>query len=144
MKVHESMEWVFSGGALFAFDLDPRAQDIPLLSREVAPPILCGPRPGYKPRYVRGDGAEREGYCERCSEWFRLKTSSYWYHMNYKHGISPSGRVFPEPVVRCGSRDTEAFCGECNAWIPLGASRKGVRYCWFRHWQKSHGRDKPV
>lgn len=98
----------------------------------------------YRPQTVRGMGAAREGYCGRCDKWFRLKTSSYWYHMNYKHGISVSGKVCPEPELRDRDYRVEGFCRECRCWIVLGSSRKSVRFGWFKHWQKMHSKGKTI
>lgn len=98
----------------------------------------------YKPRIVRGEGVEREGYCEKCDKWFRLKTSSYWYHMNYKHGISSSGKLCPEPELRDRNYRVEGFCKECNSWIVLGSNPKNVKFGWFRHWQKIHCKSKSI
>lgn len=98
----------------------------------------------YKPKLTRGTGSEREGYCERCDKWFKLKTSSYWYHMNYKHGISATGRICPDPVLRDRNYRVEGFCRECNSWIVLGSNTKNVRFGWFKHWQKIHCKNKSV
>lgn len=54
----------------------------------------------YTPRWIRGYGNGREGLCELCNpgQWFRTKQSSYWYHMNFHHGISAStGRPYDSP-----------------------------------------------
>lgn len=55
----------------------------------------------YTPRFQRGAGEAKEGFCGLCSPgiWLRIKQSSYWYHMNYHHGISAStGRPYEAPV----------------------------------------------
>lgn len=91
----------------------------------------------YSPRFIRGTGVEREGCCGLCDKWFRLKTSSYWYHMNYKHGISSNGCRYPEPVFRDVNK-TEGYCGECCEWICLGGKKRNPRFAWLRHWQKAH------
>jgi hypothetical protein len=54
----------------------------------------------YTPRYVRGHGPDREGLCELCKmpTWFNMKFSTYWYHMNFFHGVNPkSGTFYPRP-----------------------------------------------
>lgn len=102
------------------------------------PPPLGSTEPNcYSPRFTRGIGTEREGYCEACDKWFRLKTSSYWYHMNYKHGISSRGSKYPEPIFRDASK-TEGYCKECGKWIHLGNKKRSPRFAWLRHWQKAH------
>jgi hypothetical protein len=98
------------------------------------------PEDMYRPKKIRGVGSQREGYCEDCRLWFRLKTSSYWYHMNYKHGINSSGARYPEPETRCRDRRVESFCGACNDWVVVGTKKKkkSIRFGWYRHWQKRH------
>lgn len=111
-----------------------------------APPPLYTARTSalYKPSVVRGVGSLREGYCSTCDQWFRMKTSSYWYHMNYKHGISTRGRICPEPRLRIRAGYTEGYCGECHQWILLGATSRSIRFGWFRHWQKLHCKAKSI
>lgn len=98
----------------------------------------------YKPRRVRGVWRLREGYCEACCVWLRLKTSSYWYHMNYKHGINSKGIRYPEPQVRYAEHGAEGFCAVCNQWVSLGSKTAGrpTRFGWFKHCQKKHGTGK--
>lgn len=96
----------------------------------------------YTPKFVRGRGPEREGYCEACSKWFKLKTSSYWYHMNYKHGINSKGERYPSPKTRNVNRMVEGYCEKCQQWINLGKGRKDVRFSWLRHMQKQHNQFK--
>ncbi len=98
----------------------------------------------YKPPVIRGVGVTREGLCSYCKKWFRLKTSSYWYHMNYKHGISARGEICPEPKLRERSGKKEGFCKECNAWIELGSKNRSVKFGWFKHWQKTHLRGRTI
>lgn len=137
---------------LFLLDLDfdhevDRGAHSDLFSAREPHPPLCKIPPvasSYRPRSTRGDGPGREGYCERCDQWFRLKTSSYWYHMNYKHGISASGKVFPEPELRDRDLHVEGFCRECSGWVVLGTSRRSVRFGWFRHWQKNHCKGRSI
>ncbi|KAH9411823.1 hypothetical protein HK407_03g05740 [Ordospora pajunii] len=94
----------------------------------------------YKPVRIRGIGMLREGYCEICKTWLRLKTSSYWYHMNYKHGINSRGVKYPEPQIRSVGCRTESFCTVCDKWIALGSSKHGksAKFGWFKHCQKVH------
>lgn len=115
----------------------------------------------YRPKHIRGIGIYREGYCQICNKWFRLKTSSYWYHMNYKHGINSKGKKYPEPDLREFNNKIESFCTLCNNWIVLSGCKKNykngerknggnknggnvrkniknIKYSWFRHFQKVH------
>lgn len=96
----------------------------------------------YTPKYTRGVGSAREGYCKICDRWLKLKTSSYWYHMNYKHGISSKGVRCPEPIFRSDSQRLEGYCKECKKWIFLGNCRRNSRFPWLRHWQKVHTNKK--
>lgn len=97
---------------------------------------------GYAPRHIRGNGSQREGHCHICDRWFRLKTSSYWYHMNYKHGINSRGEKYPEPQTRRNEDKVEGYCQDCKAWITLGTYRKNSRFSWLRHMQKQHRESK--
>lgn len=94
----------------------------------------------YRPKYIRGDGILREGYCENCNKWFRLKTSSYWYHMNYKHGINSKGKKYPSPLLREIYNRLESYCQICDKWIFLcsATGKKSITYAWYRHFQKTH------
>ncbi|TBU01628.1 putative DUF4451 domain-containing protein [Hamiltosporidium magnivora] len=94
----------------------------------------------YSPKFVRGNGIMREGYCEECDKWFRLKTSSYWYHMNYKHGVNSSGQKYPHPNIQNNCGYYEALCESCQKWVYLGKknNNKSINFCWFKHWQKDH------
>lgn len=97
----------------------------------------------YRPKHVRGHGIHREGYCESCNQWFKLKTSSYWYHMNYKHGINSKGKKYPEPQLREVCQKIESYCSFCNQWIYLCTinGRKSIKYTWYKHFQKIHADD---
>ncbi|KAF7684126.1 Meiotic expression up-regulated protein 26 [Astathelohania contejeani] len=94
----------------------------------------------YRPRQVRGVGSQREGYCSECNLWFKLKTSSYWYHMNFKHGINSQGTKYPEPITKKTNLGVKAICNKCNKWIHLGNryNKKSIKYNWYKHWQKEH------
>ncbi|KAG0439603.1 Meiotic expression up-regulated protein 26 [Dictyocoela muelleri] len=95
----------------------------------------------YRPKHIRGSGVLREGYCDKCAKWYKLKTSSYWYHMNYKHGINSNGVKYPDPAIRRFNDHNEAFCNLCNKWVSLGKSKKTYKFNWYRHWQKNHVAD---
>lgn len=108
----------------------------------------------YTPCWVRGRGVNREGYCELCSpgQWFRIKQSAYWYHLNFYHGVSAAtGRPWDPPVAYrerglVGNREVElqGKCATCDCWITLGSYSKGalksesdlVGPVWWRHVQK--------
>lgn len=95
----------------------------------------------YNPRITRGKGYRKEARCDVCesegrSIWLRMKQSSYWYHMNFIHGInSQSGRPYELPTlyrnatissVFCRSEDRfstakelQGLCEGCVNWITL-------------------------
>ncbi|KAI9679766.1 MAG: hypothetical protein M1817_004780 [Caeruleum heppii] len=96
----------------------------------------------YTPRWVRGHGNKREGWCGICKpgRWLVLKNSAFWYDKSFSHGISAAtGNQFQEP------RDTrrmdgnpdvwEGLCGSCNEWVAL-VSNKKKGTSWFRHCYK--------
>lgn len=93
----------------------------------------------YTPRYVRGHGNKREGWCGICKpgRWLVLKNSAYWYDKSFTHGISAaSGQAFegPRETRRMdGNADVwEGLCGSCGEWIALVSSKKKGT-TWFRH-----------
>ncbi|CEI38696.1 hypothetical protein FVEN_g4754 [Fusarium venenatum] len=98
----------------------------------------------YTPRWVRGHGNKREGWCGICKpgRWLVLKNSAFWYDKSFSHGISAAtGSSFQEPQQRRrmdGNPDVwEGLCGSCNEWIALVSSKKKGT-TWFRHAYKCH------
>ena len=93
----------------------------------------------YTPRWIRGQGKEREGWCGICKpgKWLILKTSAFWYDKSFMHGISaPTGKPFAEPVEmrrsECNPEVWEGCCGGCGEWVQMVShKRKGTT--WFRH-----------
>lgn len=94
----------------------------------------------YKPHKTRGIKENKEGYCLPCDKWFKLKNSSYWYHMNFKHGINSKGMKYPEPEIRRNNGKLEGFCEACDGWITVGYKfgDKNYKFGWYRHCQKEH------
>lgn len=93
----------------------------------------------YTPRWVRGHGNKREGWCGICKpgRWLVLKNSAFWYDKSFTHGISAAtGSPFQEPQDSRrmdGNPDVwEGLCGSCNEWIALVSSKKKGT-TWFRH-----------
>lgn len=93
----------------------------------------------YTPRWVRGHGNKREGWCGICKpgRWLVLKNSAFWYDKSFTHGISAAtGQQFVEPkeVRRMdGNPDVwEGLCHSCNEWVAL-VSNKKKGTTWFRH-----------
>jgi hypothetical protein len=93
----------------------------------------------YTPRWVRGHGNKREGWCGICKpgRWLVLKNSAFWYDKSFTHGISAAtGSAFqgPQETRRMdGSPDVwEGLCGSCNDWVALVSSKKKGT-TWFRH-----------
>lgn len=102
----------------------------------------------YHPRWVRGVGSKREGWCGMCKpgRWLVLKNSAFWYDKCFTHGISSgTGTPFQQPgdIRRMdGNPDVwEGLCGTCGDWVPLtSAKKKGTT--WFRHAYKCHAHPK--
>lgn len=95
----------------------------------------------YTPRWVRGHGNKREGWCGICKpgRWLVLKNSAFWYDKSFTHGVSAAtGRAFEPPQATRrmeGSMNAdiwEGLCGSCGEWIPLVSSKKKGT-TWFRH-----------
>ena len=93
----------------------------------------------YTPKYIRGHGNKREGWCGICKpgRWLVLKNSAFWYDKSFTHGIShASGVAFeaPKETRRMKSNPDvwEGLCGSCEEWIALISSKKKGT-TWFRH-----------
>lgn len=93
----------------------------------------------YTPRWVRGHGNKREGWCGICKpgRWLVLKNSAFWYDKSFTHGISAAtGSAFQEPIETRrmdGNPDVwEGLCGSCAEWVALVSSKKKGT-TWFRH-----------
>ena len=135
----------------------------------LSPPVSIPPTPRaakprhpddlYAPLLIRGQGASKEGRCPHCPHeaWFRLKQSAYWYHLNYRHGISAAtGLPFPKPAAYRSvplpenEAQVEAGCKECGAWILLTVLSPSMRVNvrdlshapWYRHAQKCNPGDR--
>ncbi|EPY51886.1 fungal protein [Schizosaccharomyces cryophilus OY26] len=119
----------------------------------------------YLPRYTRGQGKKKEGLCPICCfqkkiVWLRTKTSAFWYHMNFLHGIHSKGRPYHPPIefrtipVRkvksiVGLPDrrqiVQGKCHQCKRWIRC-QGRKDVKVkvpeiFWWKHAHKCHSVD---
>ena len=93
----------------------------------------------YTPKYVRGHGNKREGWCGICKpgRWLVLKNSAFWYDKSFTHGISAAtGSAFESPRETRkmkGNPDVwEGLCHGCGEWIALISSKKKGT-TWFRH-----------
>ena len=93
----------------------------------------------YTPKYVRGHGNKREGWCGICKpgRWLVLKNSAFWYDKSFSHGVSAAtGTAFDGPKETrrmSGNPDVwEGLCGSCGDWIALISSKKKGT-TWFRH-----------
>ncbi|PHH88143.1 hypothetical protein CDD83_7930 [Cordyceps sp. RAO-2017] len=102
----------------------------------------------YTPRWVRGHGNKREGWCGICKpgRWLVLKNSAFWYDKSFTHGISAAtGCPFQQPLETRrmdGNPDVwEGLCGSCNDWVALVSSKKKGT-TWFRHAYKCHTHPK--
>lgn len=96
----------------------------------------------YTPRFVRGRGNKREGWCGICrpGRWLVLKNSGYWYDKSFSHGISATGTAFDSPVETRRMEGSpgvwEGLCKSCGKWIAL-ISNKKKGTTWFRHAYKA-------
>ncbi|KAK3080752.1 hypothetical protein LTS18_013499 [Coniosporium uncinatum] len=102
----------------------------------------------YTPKWVRGHGNKREGWCGLCKpgRWLVLKNSAFWYDKSFTHGVSAAtGAAFnrPQDTRRTeGNLDVwEGLCGSCGEWIALVSSKKKGT-TWFRHAYKCHTHSK--
>jgi hypothetical protein len=93
----------------------------------------------YTPKYVRGHGNKREGWCGICKpgRWLVLKNSAFWYDKSFTHGVSAAtGQAFESPRETRrmeGNSDVwEGLCGSCGEWVALVSSKKKGT-TWFRH-----------
>ncbi|RKP22805.1 hypothetical protein SYNPS1DRAFT_9804, partial [Syncephalis pseudoplumigaleata] len=95
----------------------------------------------YTPRRIEGVGRAKQGQCPICYDeakpaWFCLKTSAYWYHMNFFHGISSvTRRPYANPLY-------DGLCHQCRKWIPMDSVRhtavKVPMIYWWKHAQQCH------
>jgi len=88
----------------------------------------------YTPRWTRGRGTARQGWCGLCQpgRWLDLRNSEYWYDKLYRHGIDTNGNLLSRPQnVRktTNNRGWECLCAACTKWISL----KRGEASWFRH-----------
>ncbi|PGH17737.1 hypothetical protein AJ79_00878 [Helicocarpus griseus UAMH5409] len=102
----------------------------------------------YTPKWVRGHGNKREGWCGICKpgRWLVLKNSAFWYDKSFTHGISAAtGQAFAPPKdTRRTEGNTnvwEGLCGNCGEWVALVSSKKKGT-TWFRHAYKCHNNQK--
>ena len=93
----------------------------------------------YTPKYVRGHGNKREGWCGICKpgRWLVLKNSAFWYDKSFTHGISAAtGAAFESPRetrrMKSNPDVWEGLCHSCGEWIALISSKKKGT-TWFRH-----------
>ena len=93
----------------------------------------------YTPKYVRGHGNKREGWCGICKpgRWLVLKNSAFWYDKSFTHGISAAtGAPFESPKetrrMKSNPDVWEGLCHSCGEWIALISSKKKGT-TWFRH-----------
>ncbi|KAI9759932.1 MAG: hypothetical protein M4579_001965 [Chaenotheca gracillima] len=102
----------------------------------------------YAPKWVRGQGNKREGWCGICKpgRWLVLKNSAFWYDKSFSHGVSATtGHQFQGPLETRRSdgnpESWEGLCEGCSDWVALISSkRRGTT--WFRHAYKCHQHQK--
>ncbi|KAE8556741.1 hypothetical protein EYB25_001445 [Talaromyces marneffei] len=81
----------------------------------------------YTPKWVRGHGNKREGWCGICKpgRWLVLKNSAFWYDKSFSHGVSAvTGKAFEGPKeTRRIKRMKNEDIG--NNWAIGGGSSEG-------------------
>ncbi|KAI9474169.1 MAG: hypothetical protein EXX96DRAFT_580835 [Benjaminiella poitrasii] len=100
----------------------------------------------YTPKWVRYTGNAKQGYCDLCQKWFQLKTSAYWYHLQFSHGIcSVTGTHFKMPLCtrKSSNGKVEGFCHQCRQFVTAYHGKKKNYMLWYRHAHKCHLYDKP-
>ena len=115
-------------------DMNPSDPDLKPYEQE---PRFAGDL--YTPRWVRGHGNKREGWCGLCKpgRWLVLKNSAFWYDKSFTHGVSAATGIAFQPPQETRRTDTnpdvwEGLCGGCGDWIALVSSKKKGT-TWFRH-----------
>ena len=121
-------------------DFTPPAEDFDSEDPDVLPsrqePIFGGDL--YTPGWARGFGAEKEGFCGRCTpgQWLNMPGGNYEFHMTYLHGSPASGVPLQRPsFIRCASGSLgrwEGYCDECYNWMVIRKTNRG--WNWYRHW----------
>ena len=121
-------------------DFTPAAEEFDSEDPDVLPsrqePIFGGDL--YTPGWARGYGAEKEGFCGRCTpgQWLNMPQGDYKFHMTYLHGSPASGVPLQRPsFIRraSGSLDRwEGYCDECCDWMIIRRTDRG--WNWYRHW----------
>lgn len=104
----------------------------------------------YTPRWVRGHGIKREGWCGICKpgRWLVLKTSAFWYDKKSTHGIcAATGRAFTPPREMRREEGNaniwEGLCGTCARWVRLDSNKK-TETAWYKHADKVSYAPPPV
>ncbi|KAL3596028.1 hypothetical protein FPOAC2_10398 [Fusarium poae] len=80
----------------------------------------------YTPRWIRGRGNKREGWCGICKpgRWLVLKNSAFWYDKSFSHGISAAtGNPFHEPQQK-RLMDGKDFGVSVDSGLHLLAARR--------------------
>lgn len=82
------------------------------------------------PRWIRGQGGEREGWCPFCSRWRKLKNSTFWYDKTFGHGINRlTGWFFDGPAeVRRVNYDVSGSIAAVSS--PMQAMSPGSPQDW--------------
>lgn len=126
-------------------EIDPSDIDMSPADIDMTPSQTHSKNPDhlYMPRWTRGNGKSREGWCGICRPglWLSLKRSTYWYHKNFVHGVTVTGDRLPQPLnMRSApnSKGMEGLCGTCGTWITLGRGKRSET-SWYRHAYKVRG-----
>ncbi|KAJ2961396.1 hypothetical protein NQZ79_g3433 [Umbelopsis isabellina] len=94
----------------------------------------------YTPTWIKIKDGKRWGLCRYCfkedeNQWFKMKCSSYRYHMNTHHGICSNGKYFAQPLDRRVLPDgsVDFYCHECNRYKHVQRHPQDDIIKWWRH-----------
>ncbi|KAF7701545.1 Meiotic expression up-regulated protein 26 [Cucumispora dikerogammari] len=93
----------------------------------------------YSPLEIRGSGISREGKCPYCLCYLKMKTSNFWYHMNFTHGVSSKGIKYPTPIILDCEIGKYLKCKECSFKIKYNSSKPSLCYSsYYKHYHTEH------
>lgn len=93
----------------------------------------------YSPLEIRGEGTNREGKCPYCLCFLKMKTSNFWYHMNFTHGVSSKGIKYPEPIILDCELGKYLKCTQCSIKIKYNPNKPSLSYStYYKHYHTEH------
>lgn len=93
----------------------------------------------YSPLEIRGEGINREGKCPYCLCFLKMKTSNFWYHMNFTHGINSKGIKYPSPILLDCELGKYLRCPQCSLKIKFNKGKQSLTYStYYKHYHSEH------